>query len=151
MNQPVIPSAMRKPPPAVAGRRTASRTAIISALLIGVAAPWVGHGQTLPYQSPQQTLGTVTCASSLCHGAIKQWKDSPVLQNEYVTWSRTDKHTRAYNVLLNARAQKIARNLGLKQPAHESRICLDCHAHNIPIERRGERFKFVEEIGRAHV
>ena len=146
MNQPVIPSAMRKPPPAVAGRRTASRTAIISALLIGVAAPWVGHGQTLPYQSPQQTLGTVTCASSLCHGAIKQWKDSPVLQNEYVTWSRTDKHTRAYNVLLNARSQKIARNLGLKQPAHESRICLDCHAHNIPIERRGERFKFVEGI-----
>jgi Cytochrome c554 and c-prime len=102
--------------------------------------------QPLPYQSPHETLGTVTCASSLCHGAIKLWKDSPVLQNEYVTWSRTDKHTRAYNVLLNARSKKIAQNLGLKQPAHEAKICLDCHAHNIPEDRRGERFKLADGI-----
>lgn len=104
------------------------------------------NAQTLPYHSPNQTLGTVTCASSLCHGAIKLWKDSPVLQNEYVTFTRTDKHTRAYKVLLNARSQKIAKNLGLKQPAHESKICLDCHGHFVPVDRRGERFKMEEGI-----
>ncbi|MEP7155294.1 MAG: multiheme c-type cytochrome [Betaproteobacteria bacterium] len=100
----------------------------------------------MPYQSPHETLGQVTCASSLCHGAVKRWKDSPVLQNEYVTWSRTDKHARTYSVLLNEKSKKIVANLGLKQPAHEAKICLDCHAHNIPVERRGERFKLSDGV-----
>lgn len=112
---------------------------------LSVARPPVA-APLLPYQSPHQTQGTVTCASSLCHGSIKLWKDSNVLQNEYVTWSRTDKHAKAYNKLLNAQSQKIARNLGLKEPAHEAKICLDCHAHYVPIERHGERFKQIDGI-----
>ncbi len=123
---------------ALLGSRLARR---ISAMAFCAFAGLPVLAQPLPYQSQHQTLGNVTCASSLCHGAIKLWKDSPVLQNEYVTWSRTDKHTRAYNVLLNTRSQKIAKNLGLKQPAHEAKICLDCHSHNIPAERHGERYK----------
>ena len=101
---------------------------------------------TLPYQSLNVTQGTVTCASSLCHGSIKSWKDSNVLQNEYITWSRLDKHARAYNKLLNSQSQKIARNLGLKQPAHEAKICLDCHAHNVAADQRGERFKITDGV-----
>ena len=119
----------------------AGMTILLAALSMSAA-----HSQPLPYQSPHETLGTVTCASSLCHGAIKRWKNSPVLQNEYVTWSRTDKHTRTYSVLLNERSKRIAKNLGLKQPAHEAKICLDCHAHNIPLERRGERFKLSDGV-----
>ena len=116
--------------------------------LPAITAFFVGSGfsQTLPDQSRDQTLGAVTCASSLCHGAVKRWQDSPVLQNEYVTFTRTDKHARAYKVLLNARSKRIANNLGLKMPAHEAKICLDCHAHNIPPARRGERFKFEDGI-----
>ena len=110
--------------------------------IYGLAA----QAPALPYQSPHQTQGTVTCASSLCHGSIKNWKDSNVLQNEYITWSRTDKHARAYNLLLNARSQKIVRNLGLKQPAHESKLCLDCHGHNPPEAQRGERFKLSDGV-----
>ena len=70
---------------------------------------YVGNlgAQPLPYQSPHQTQGTVSCASSLCHGAIETWKDSTVLQNEYVTWSRSDKHARSYAVLLNERSKEI--------------------------------------------
>ena len=102
--------------------------------------------QPLPYQSTHQTLGTVTCASSLCHGSVKLWKGSNVLQNEYLTWSRTDKHARAYNILLNERSKRIATNLGLKQPAHESKICLDCHAHVVPEDHRGERFKITDGV-----
>jgi hypothetical protein len=63
--------------------------------------------QVLPDKSRDKTLGVVTCASSLCHGSIASWNGSPVNQNEYVVWSRLDKHARAYNLLLN----------------------LDCHAH----------------------
>jgi hypothetical protein len=86
--------------------------------------------QTLPDQAHDQTLGVVNCASSLCHGSIAGWDGSPVVQNEYVVWSRLDKHARAYALLTNAQSRSIAAKLGLAQPAHLSRECVDCHAHN---------------------
>ena len=102
----------------------------------------------LPYEVQARHLGVVTCASSLCHGSISPWKDSDVLQNEYVTWSRVDKHsTRAYQVLLEERSQRIARNLGLKGPAQQQKVCLDCHSENPPPKLRGERFRAGEGIG----
>jgi hypothetical protein len=85
--------------------------------------------QVLPDKSRDKTLGVVTCASSLCHGSIASWNGSPVNQNEYVVWSRLDKHARAYNLLLNEKSRRIAANLALPEPAHQSRVCLDCHAH----------------------
>lgn len=101
----------------------------------------------LPYQSPDKSLGTVTCASSLCHGSIIEWKGSNVLQNEYVTWSRLDKHAnKAYQILFNDRSARIVKNLGLAKPAHQEKLCLDCHSHNIPAAKQGERFKFGDGI-----
>lgn len=88
--------------------------------------------QELPDKSRDKSLGVVTCASSLCHGSIASWNGSPVNQNEYVVWSRLDKHARAYKLLLNEKSRRIAANLALPQPAHESRVCLDCHAH-VPV------------------
>ena len=127
-------------------QRAASKLMALAILLIAQLTAIQSQAQPLPYQSPHETLGTVTCASSLCHGTIKLWKGSNVLQNEYLTWSRTDKHARAYNVLLNERSKRIATNLGLKQPAHEAKICLDCHAHVVPQERRGERFNVTDGV-----
>lgn len=102
----------------------------------------------LPYEASGKHLGVVNCASSLCHGSISEWKGSSVLQNEYVTWSRVDKHAlRAAQVLTNERSRRIAANLGLKQPPQEAKICVDCHGHNPPPERRGERFKASDGIG----
>lgn len=102
----------------------------------------------LPYEAKGTHLGVVNCASSLCHGSISEWKGSNVLQNEYVTWSRVDKHAlRAAQVLTGERSRRIAANLGLKQPAHEAKVCVDCHGHNPPAERRGERFKASDGIG----
>jgi hypothetical protein len=115
----------------------------VASLAIGAAA----HGQPLPYQARGQNLGVVNCANSLCHGSVTSWKDSNILQNEYVTWSRVDKHaTRAYHVLLEERSQRIARNLGLKEPAHQAKLCLDCHAYAPPPAQRGERFKVADGV-----
>jgi hypothetical protein len=101
----------------------------------------------LPYRAQAQHVGVVNCASSLCHGSISEWKGSNVLQNEYVTWSRVDKHAvRASQALRGERSKRIAANLGLKQPAHEAKICVDCHGHNPPAELRGERFKASDGI-----
>jgi hypothetical protein len=109
--------------------------------------PAIAGDPALPYQSQATTVGVVNCASSLCHGSISPWKDSNVLQNEYVTWSRVDKHsTQAYQVLLTERSRKIAANLGLKEPAHQAKICLDCHSHNPAPRLRGERFRAGEGV-----
>jgi hypothetical protein len=100
----------------------------------------------MPHLSPHKTEGTVNCASSTCHGSITPWDGSNVLQNEYTTWVRMDRHTRAYRVLLNEDSKRIAKNLGLEEGAHKAKICLDCHAHN-PTGPRGERFIQSEGIG----
>ena len=115
---------------------------------LGAATPAepVPAAAPLPYHSSDQTLGTVNCASSTCHGSISEFRDSKVLQTEYVTWSRLDKHTRTYQVLLNAQSARIAKNLGLPEPPQESAVCLDCHAHNVPVALRGERFKLADGV-----
>jgi hypothetical protein len=102
--------------------RAAGALALVGWCLLATA-------QVLPDRSRDKTLGMVNCASSLCHGSIASWNGSPVNQNEYVVWSRLDKHARAYNLLLNEKSRRIAANLALPQPAHQSRICLDCHAY----------------------
>src|SRR5687768_1324555 len=105
------------------------------------------QAQPLPYEAKGEHLGVVNCANSLCHGSVSSWKGTNLLQSEYVTWSRVDKHhTRAYPVLLEERSKRIARNLGLKEPAYQSKACLDCHAHNPPPERRGERFRMTDGV-----
>jgi len=101
---------------------------------------------TLPHYAPDKSLGVASCSNSLCHGATEYWKSSNVLQNEYLTWHRTDKHARAYAVLQNDLSKEIANKLGLDKPAHESPVCLDCHAHNVPANRRGDKFVLSDGI-----
>ena len=107
----------------------------------------LAFAQSLPYEAKGKHLGVVNCANSLCHGSVSTWKDSHILQTEYVTWSRVDKHhTRAYSVLLEDRSRRIARNLGMKEAPHQAKLCLDCHAHNPPPDRRDERFKVTDGV-----
>jgi hypothetical protein len=118
------------------------KTLLALALAAASLAAFAADVPKLPYEAGGTHLGVVNCASSLCHGSISEWKGSNVLQNEYVTWSRVDKHAlRAAQVLTNERSRRIAANLGLKEPAHKAKICVDCHGHNPPAEQRGERFK----------
>src|SRR5487761_989883 len=67
--------------------------------------------------------GVASCAGSTCHGAVQPLKGSYVAQNEYITWSRRDKHAKAYAVLGDELSQRIARNLGLAD-ARTATICL---------------------------
>lgn len=124
--------------------RLAHRLGLV--LLLCAGHGWAQSGAPLPYQSTDQSLGAVNCANSLCHGAITPWHESPVLQNEYVTWSRLDKHARAYRTLHEESSRTIVRKLGLATPAHETKLCLDCHAHNVPEARRGERFNLSDGV-----
>lgn len=100
----------------------------------------------LPYLGNNLHLGVATCASSTCHGAAAPRDASDVLQNEYLTWHRRDAHSRAYQILLEDRSQRIARRLGLGPP-EQADACLDCHADNVPVERRGDEFQISDGVG----
>lgn len=99
--------------------------------------------------SPQDDLhlGVASCAGSNCHGAARPYQNSSVVQNEYTIWNREDPHAKAYAILLNDRSKRIARNLGLPKPPEASKICLDCHADNVPVSLRGKRFDINDGVG----
>jgi len=103
--------------------------------------------EVLPQYAKDTHLGVVTCAGSTCHGALEPWQQSNVLQNEYITWQRQDQHAKAYATLLKEESKRIARNLKLERPAHESKICLDCHSDNPPPNLRGARFQLSDGVG----
>ena len=90
-------------------------------------------------------LGVATCAGSNCHGATTRPRNSYVPGNEYLIWSKQDKHRNAYNLLLDDRAIKMARALGLPDAAHQ-KICLDCHADNVAANLRGAQFQLSDGV-----
>jgi len=102
---------------------------------------------TLPQDAGEKHLGVATCASSTCHGSLQPLENTRVLQNEFVTWSRLDPHSRGMQTLRSEESQRIAYNLGLEQPAHRAKICMDCHLDNPPPEARGRRFTHSDGVG----
>src|SRR3954447_14255409 len=69
-------------------------------------------------------LGIASCSGNNCHGATERPPESRVPGNEYIIWSKRDKHRIAYSVLLEERAIRMARALGLPD-AVNAKICLD--------------------------
>lgn len=99
-------------------------------------------------QSPAQPLhlGVATCSGSNCHGASERPAGSAVPGNEYIIWSKRDKHRQAYTVLLEERAVRMARAVGLPDAANQ-KLCLDCHADNVPAAQRGRQFQLSDGVG----
>jgi len=100
----------------------------------------------LPDKAKDKHMGVATCAASQCHGSAVPQDGANVLQNEYVTWTQSDPHSSAYDVLSNDLSLQIAARLGLSS-AREAKICLDCHADNVTAGRRGERFQISDGVG----
>ncbi|MEE9424650.1 MAG: multiheme c-type cytochrome [Methylococcales bacterium] len=100
----------------------------------------------LPYQASAKHLGVASCASSVCHGSIRPNDKYNIPLNEYVIWSQRDRHAKAYETLLSKESKAIATKLGLRN-AHTARICLDCHADNVPKQQRGDGFQLTDGVG----
>ncbi|MEO0360655.1 MAG: multiheme c-type cytochrome [Pseudomonadota bacterium] len=113
--------------------------------VLAAAALATGLGAASVASAQDVHLGVKSCGSSGCHGQVAS-SSSPVLLNEYVTWQKYDTHATAYKVLLEPRSQRIARNLGLPN-AHEAKVCLDCHADNVPENARGPQFVLADGVG----
>lgn len=113
-------------------------------LLLTVSAT-TAMAQTLPQQASDRHEGVASCATSVCHGKVSPDPASTVWLNEYRIWLRQDFHSRAYRTLQTAQSQAIAAKLGLAS-AHTADICLDCHADNVPAEKRGRRFQISDGV-----
>lgn len=120
--------------------------AVFGSLCLIVASLDGATATDLPQYDDYVHQGVASCASGVCHGSATERSSTSVLQNEYVTWTRLDGHANAYRTLLTEESQRIARNLGLPN-AHEADICLDCHADNVPVERRGTDFQISDGVG----
>ncbi len=119
----------------------------ILAAVLAVTGTAPALAQTaLPIDSEDKHLGVATCAGSTCHGTPKPFEDSPVLQNEFITWHREDQHAQAYKVLLNEQSRRIARSLGLDN-AHTAKECLVCHTDYVAEEARGRRYQLSDGVG----
>ena len=92
-------------------------------------------------------LGVATCATSVCHGKQTEQtgKDAIVALNEYKVWLEQDRHSQAYRTLDAPRSRAIAANLGLPS-ASTAKICLDCHADNVPASQRGPKFQLSDGV-----
>jgi len=115
--------------------------AAILPVLLGLAAAGPAGAQ-----SQNVHLGVASCAGDNCHGAVERKKTSHVAQDEYLICAHKDKHSEAFAVLGNERGRRIAANLGLKDAATAD-ICLDCHAENVPPQRRGPQFRISDGVG----
>jgi len=106
---------------------------------------------------PRRYVGAAACSSNNCHGSVTPRLDSKrSMQNEYVTWYKSDRHAKAYEALVGERALRIARLLGmvdasaaaatwLKQTPRAER-CLDCHTLNVPAGLRASKFNLEDGV-----
>ncbi len=116
-----------------------------SVIAVLVALLATAANAELPERDGNTHMGVATCAASQCHGSAVPRDGSNVLQNEYVTWTQDDPHSRAYEVLSNAQSRAMASRLGLTS-ATSADICLDCHADNVPMAQRGDRFQLSDGV-----
>ncbi len=94
--------------------------------ILALDAAWAGPSQ-------HKFMGAASCSASNCHGAASPRDSSNVLQNEYTTWSKHDRHAQAWLSLTGDSAKTIAKHLGLSSPEKEP-WCLRCHSTYVESE-----------------
>lgn len=120
---------------------------LMFAWLFGLLGPGSVFASPVAAISEHTHMGVATCASSTCHGSTQPFKQSNVWQNEFSRWQEYDPHAnQALQALESAAGQAIARKLGLGD-ATAAKVCLDCHADNVPEAKRGERFQISDGVG----
>jgi hypothetical protein len=92
-----------------------------------------------PTPEPGNYVGPGSCAATACHGAIRPVAGARILQTEYTTWIAQDRHARATDVLSNPVSTRMAKILGIGDPA-KAPTCLACHSLDVPPSTQGRNF-----------
>jgi hypothetical protein len=91
-------------------------------------------------------IGPGSCAATSCHGSVKPFAGSRILQDEYSTWILKDKHSHAYQALTGEVGERMVGILKLGSKAEEAPKCLACHALYTTPEQRGRGFEIAEGV-----
>jgi hypothetical protein len=126
------------------------RTSTLVSLCAGffgwiVQPAFAAETPALATTTPLKHLGVATCATSVCHGKIAPQTGRDVQLNEYRIWLQQDRHSQAYRALDKPLAKSMAAKLGIAN-ASTAKMCLDCHADNVPAAARGASFQLVDGI-----
>ncbi len=93
--------------------------------------------------SKAKYLGAKSCKQ--CHsGKPKDLPQDFVQLDEYDTWHNIDKHSQAYQVLAEPRAQRMGKLLGYDP--RKADACLSCHAMNLPESQHGTNFSMTDGV-----
>lgn len=120
--------------------------ATVVALLCALAAMPLAAETAAERIAAHQHLGVASCSNSVCHGATVTSESGKIQMNEFAVWQEFDPHAKSYQTLLSAESKAIAAKLGLGAAASADE-CLDCHADNVPVDKRGEKFLVEDGIG----
>ena len=113
-----------------------------SACLVATSSVWADVSSI----ADNVHYGAASCAGGACHGKSSRQDNRTVWLNEHRIWRSQDYHSRAYKTLLSPASKLIAAKLGLAS-AHTADICLDCHADNVPKDKRGPEFSLNDGVG----
>jgi len=117
--------------------------------LVVSLALWSGALLAQTTETPKYT-GPGSCASPSCHGGVQVRTTTSVQQNEYSTWVVRDKHARAFAVLSNPVAARMAKILGPDKlgsaKADTAPRCLACHALSVPDADRARTFDSTDGV-----
>ena len=117
------------------------RLLLVSVTLVGLAA-----GADPSTIDDNVHFGAASCAGGACHGRSSRQDNRTVWLNEHRIWRAQDYHSRAYKTLLSPESKLMAQKLGIGS-AHTADICLDCHADNVPKDKRGPEFSLSDGVG----
>ena len=115
---------------------------VLTLTVLGLA---IAARAELPDKDGKTHMGVASCAASQCHGSAVPRDGSNVMQNEYVTWTQDDPHSKAFETLSSNASRAIATRLDIGA-ARSASICLDCHADNVPAGLRGEKFQISDGV-----
>lgn len=126
--------------------RSRFRLAVVLACVAFMAGVGVGVGADPSTIDDNVHFGAASCAGGACHGRTSRQDNRTVWLNEHRIWRAQDYHSRAYKTLLSQDSKLMAQKLGLAS-AHTADICLDCHADNVPKDKRGPEFSLSDGVG----
>lgn len=126
--------------------KTARMPAHAAIVLLSFFLALGSSAASIPAEDGRVHHGVASCAGSTCHGSVRQFEGSNILHNEFITWTREDRHAKAYQTLLSKESRRIAQKLGIGAP-HTEALCLDCHADNVAEKFRGAKFQISDGIG----
>lgn len=90
-------------------------------------------------------LGNPTCTGAKCHSGEAKPQGGQDIGDEFIIWTESDPHAKAFATLRSADSKAIATKLSIADAAASAR-CLSCHTTDVPEAQRGEKWALDQAV-----